>query len=206
MAFVSTASNLLPGTNVASTGTWNVYRRDRTTNTTIRVSSSLTGGYGDGHSFAPAMSSDGRFIAFASQAHNLIASDLNDCTDIYLRDVQAGTTTRVSVGPGGLEPIGDSTFPCISSDGRFIAFQSAAANITSQPAPNGVPYVCLHDRMTGSTARVVTATWTSLAAGGTTNPALSPDGRWIAFSSTESDLAAGDENDSEDVFVRGPLF
>ena len=132
VAFSSTASNLIPGEDgTDATKVWDVYRRDRTNGTTVRVSASLSGGKGDGHSFAPAISADGRWVAFASHAHNLITSDLNERPDVYLRDLQSGATARVSVGVGGLESTGDSLRPSISADGRFVTFESSASNLVS---------------------------------------------------------------------------
>jgi Tol biopolymer transport system component len=206
VAFASTASNLIPGENGAgATKVWDVYRRDRASGTTMRVSASLTGGKGDGHSFAPAISADGRYVAFASYARNLITSDLDGRPDVYVRDLQAGTTQRVSVGLGGLEPTGDSLRPSISSDGRFVTFESGAGNLVSEPRPEGSTWTYVRDLLSELTARVVAASADSAPECGTVNAAISGDGRWIAFSSAEPALVAGDSNALEDVFVRGPL-
>jgi Tol biopolymer transport system component len=188
VAFASTALNLVPGENPAgATRVWDVYRRDRAAGTIVRVSASVSGGKGDGHSFAPAISADGRCVAFASHARNLISSDLDERADVFVRDLRTGTTQRVSVGLGGLEPTGDSLRPSISADGRFVSFESSAGNLVAEPRPEGSTWVYLRDLSKGTTTR----------SGGNADAALSADGRWIAFSAVESGL--------EDLFVRGPL-
>jgi Tol biopolymer transport system component len=206
VAFASTSSNLIPGENGAgATKVWDVYRRDRTAGTTVRVSANLSGGKGDGHSFAPAISADGRYVAFASHARNLITSDLNERPDVYVRDLQAGTTQRVSVGMGGLEPTGDSRRPASSADGRFVTFESSAGNLVSEPSPEGSTWVYVRNLSSGLTSRVVAVSAASAAEGGSSDAAISGDGHWIAFASAEPTLVAGDSNALEDVFVRGPL-
>ena len=80
-------------------------------------------------SFGPAISADGRFVAFISDATNLVPGDTNGRYDVFVRDRQTGTTRRVSVGPGGVQGNGDSFDPAISADGRFVAFDSYATNL-----------------------------------------------------------------------------
>jgi Tol biopolymer transport system component len=206
VAFASNARNLIAGESGDSVDqAWDVYRRDRQTGTTVRVSASLSGGKGDGQSFAAAISADGRYVAFASMATNLISSDLNGKSDIYLRDLSAGTTLRVSIGPGGLEPAGESLRPSMSADGRFVAFESSAGNLVSEPAPEGSTWSYLRDLGTTTTIRVISASPAALPESGSLSPVVSSDGRWIAFSSAEPALVAGDSNEFEDVFARGPL-
>ncbi len=206
VAFASNARNLIAGESTEGVDqAWDVYRRDRQTGTTIRISSSLSGGKGDGQSFAAAISADGRYVAFASLATNLITSDLNGKTDIYLRDTLLGTTVRVSIGPGGLEPAGESQRPRISADGRFVVFESSAGNLVAEPAPDGSTWSYVRDLTSATTIRVVSASPEALPESGSVSPAISGDGRWITFSSAEPALVAGDTNAIEDVFSRGPL-
>ena len=80
-------------------------------------------------SFDPAISADGRFVAFSSDATNLVPGDTNGTADVFVRDRQTGTTRRVSVGPGGAQGNGDSVDPALSADGRFVAFESDATNL-----------------------------------------------------------------------------
>jgi hypothetical protein len=89
---------------------------------TTRVSTATGGGQGNGSSFVPAISADGRYIAFYSDASNLVPDDTNGARDVFVRDLQTGETSRVSVGSSGAEANGDSFAPALSSDGRYVAF------------------------------------------------------------------------------------
>ncbi|MBK7645370.1 MAG: PD40 domain-containing protein [Planctomycetes bacterium] len=206
VAFASSAMNLIAGENTSGAPqVWDVYVRDRTAGTTVRASASTAGGKGNGHSFLPAICADGRYVAFASEATNLISSDLDAQADVFRRDLQTGTTARVSIGPGGIEPTGASIRPSISADGRFVVFESSAANLVADPAPEQSTWTYVRDMQNGSVARVVAASAEPLPGGGTVCPALSADGHWVAFSSSEPTLVAGDSNALGDVFLRGPL-
>ena len=206
VAFSSMARDLVAGESQGDASrVWQVYRRDRQSGTTARVSVSLAGGAANGSSYAPAMSADGRWIAFASAATDLISSDLDGQTDIFLRDMNASSIQRVSLGVGGLEPIGESGRPSISADGRYIAFESSATNLVSALVPPGSTWCYVRD-MTGTSAVwVVSASPEPEADGGAVSPVLSADGHWVAFSSAEATLVTGDGNAREDVFLRGPL-
>jgi Tol biopolymer transport system component len=171
----------------------------------VRLSSSVAGLKGNGYSYAPAISADGRYVSFASLASNLVASDINGRSDVFVRDVLAGTTVRASIGLGGSEPTGESLRPSISSDGRYVTFESSAENLVSDPSPEGSTWIYLRDLQTAITVRVVSASPEDMGDGGTFHAAISCDGRWIAFASAEPALVAGDSNGFEDVFVRGPL-
>src|SRR5512133_2576751 len=121
VAFASLASNLVAqDTN----GVADIFVHDRVTGTTERVSVSSKGGQGDGHSGIvgvagyPAISADGRFVAFPSEATNLVKKDRNGATDIFVRDRLTGTTERISVNSAGREANGFSEGPAISADGR----------------------------------------------------------------------------------------
>lgn len=166
---------------------------------TVRVSVSTAGAEGDGRSFVPAISADGRFTAFYSDASNLVAGDTNGARDVFVHARQTGETTRVSVGSAGAEANGDSFAPAISSDGRFVIFSSSASNLVAGDA-NGVNDVFVRDRQASTTTRV------SVALGGEPNdgsytPSISADGRYSAFVSDASNLVAGDTNTNRDVFV-----
>jgi WD40-like Beta Propeller Repeat len=147
VAFYSDATNLVPDdTNEVR----DVFARDRCAGTTERVSVATSGAQANGPSQAsgglPAVSADGRYVAFASDASNLVAGDTNGVTDIFLRDTCIGApagcvpqTLRISVATDGGEANGPSDSPSISADGRFIAFDSAAANLVpdGSSAPTG---------------------------------------------------------------------
>jgi uncharacterized membrane protein len=128
VAFASAATNLVPGdTNRAL----DVFVRDRELDTTERVSVSSTGEQGNSHSFQPAISANGRYVAFASAATNLVAGDTNRDNDVFVRDLKLGTTERLSVSSGGREGDENSQAPAISADGRYVAFTSKASNLVS---------------------------------------------------------------------------
>ena len=198
VAFQSDATNLVPGdTNFLA----DVFVRDRQTGTTQRVSLGPGGRQGNGSSVGPAISADGRVIAFVSNAPNLVPGDTNGMLDVFVRDRQTGTTRRVSLGQGGVQSNGSSFTPALSADGRFVAFQSAASNLVPGDT-NGQPDVFVFDRKTGTTHRVNVGPGGVQAPDGGSEPALSANGRFVAFTSYSSNLVPGDTNFATDVFVR----
>jgi Tol biopolymer transport system component len=128
VAFESDAPDLVPGdTNAAA----DVFVHDRQTGGTALVSVSTGGAEGDADSMEPSLSADGRFVAFSSYAHDLVADDRNGVSDIFVRDRQTAVTTRVSVATGGVEAKGHSFSPSMSADGRHVSFWSAASNLVA---------------------------------------------------------------------------
>ena len=134
-------------------GARDVFVRDLQTGETTRVSVSSSGAEANGDSFAPALSSDGRYVAFSSAASNLVDGDTNDANDIFIRDRQANTTTRVSVGFDGSQANGGSDQPSLSGDGRLVAFTSTASNIVNGDA-NNLRDAFVYDRQTGTAVNV----------------------------------------------------
>ncbi len=212
VAFDSAATDLVAGD---TNGVSDVFAHDRQTGTTERVSVASGGAQGNGSSgligfaFPPALSADGRFIAFVSFATNLVAGDTNGATDVFVHDRLTGTTERVSVASGGTQSNAGSLGSALSADGRFVAFQSDGTNLVPGDT-NGATDVFVHDRVTGATERV------SVASGGGTQgnrnsggffafPALSADGRLVAFESDATNLVATDTNGATDVFVHDRL-
>ncbi len=135
----------LPDPSATGTGLDKIYLRDicqgaqaGCSPTTTLVSVGFDGTDSNGASRSPSVSASGRFVAFASDANDLVPGDANGVADIFLRDTCIGAgagclpaTTRISVGPDGAESNGASAWPSISSDGRFVAFDSAATNLVS---------------------------------------------------------------------------
>ena len=161
VAFHSFAPNLVAGDTNAQ---WDIFVHDRQSGTTTRVSVDSAGGQADSGSYGPSISADGRFVAFASLASNLVANDTNGQYDIFVHDRQTGTTTGVdSTGRAS----GSSS---ISADGRFVAFVSVASGGT-----NSQQNVFVHDRQTGTTNVVIGGGGTSYV------PSISADGRFVAF-------------------------
>jgi hypothetical protein len=269
VAFESWATNLVsPDTNNAS----DIFLRDRQTGTTARVSVDSDDHQASGYSFQPAISSDGRYVAFESDAPDLVSPDTNNANDIFVHDWQAQTpitirvsvrsdgsqangpsyqsaisangryvtfysdatnlvsgdgngfgdifvrdrdtdaddtfdepgavsTTRVSVSSGGVEGNGDSADATISSDGHYVAFDSEATNLVS-PDANGAGDVFVRNCWTGTTIRVSVSSGGVEGNGGSYDTSISATGRYVAFLSAATNLVSGDGNGSWDVFVR----
>jgi Tol biopolymer transport system component len=197
VAFASFATNLVPGdTNLD----WDVFVKDRLTGQTTLVSVDSSGVQGNGASAGPSISADGRFVAFWSRATNLVPGDTNGATDDFVRDLAAGTTTRVSLDATGAEATADSGVCSISGDGRYVAFQSLAPLVTSDA--NEAWDVYVRDLGSGTTMRASVAANGSDPDGVCEDPSISADGRFVAFQSDASNLVAGDANGKLDVFVR----
>lgn len=203
VAFSSTASNLVPGD---TNGEIDVFVHDRQTGETTRVSVASDGTQGNNYSYAPSISADGRYVAFSSGASNLVSGDTNDKGDVFIHDRQTGETSRISVSSDGTQGNGDSINPpTISADGCYIAFASEASNLVPGDT-NGAIDVFVHDRQTGETSRVsVSSDGTqsngTQGDGGSAQPAMSSNGRYVAFLSNASNFVVGDTNREADVFV-----
>ncbi len=209
VAFSSNATNLVFGDN---NNVDDIFVYDRATRTLERVSLASDGTEADGHSYNPAISADGRFVAFASYATNLVAGDTNNWVDVFVRDRQTGTTVRVSVASDGSEGhYGGSNYPDLSADGRFVAFWSCATNLVPSDT-NSACDIFVHDRDADedgvfdeagaiSTVRVSVASDGTEANADSYFPAISADGRFVAFESNADNLVAGDTNLETDVFL-----
>jgi Tol biopolymer transport system component len=200
VAFDSQATNLVGGdTNRAV----DLFVRDRTTGRTTVVSVSSRGKLGNGHSLGPAVSGDGRFVAFESDASNLVPADTNFMRDIFVHDRLTRDTTRVSVGPGGAQADATSLDASISADGRYVAFISDASNLVPGGSTGRQAFV--HDRVTGVTELVSVDTAGTESDGFATGAAISADGRSVAFGSFATNLVPVDTNGAIDIFVHDRL-
>jgi Tol biopolymer transport system component len=175
-------------------GVADVYVRDRQTGATTLVSGGPAG-QSNGYSETPAISGDGRYIAFDSSASNLVTGDTNGAQDVFVRDRQTGATTMVS--PSGN---GNSLEASMSSDGRYVAFESGATNLVSGDT-NGSFDIFVRDTVLGTTTRVSVGAGGAQSAGESTDPQISGDGRYVTYRSAATNLVAGDTNGVEDVFV-----
>ncbi|MCC6297775.1 MAG: PD40 domain-containing protein [Anaerolineales bacterium] len=199
VAFESDASNLVANDTNAST---DIFVKDRQTGEVTRVSVDSGGQQANGGSGGTAISADGRFVAFVSDASNLVANDTNGTTDVFVRDRQLGTTVRVSVSSSGEQANDFSDFPlAISSDGRFVAFNSDATNLVLNDT-NVATDVFVHDNQTGATERVSIGSDGTQANDASYYPSISANGQLVTFTSNGSTLVAGDSNNKSDVFVR----
>lgn len=196
----SEASNLVDGDRNLYA---DVFVFDRTTRTMELISRAVDGGAANGPSSYPPVSDDGRFIAFASEASNLVAADGNSTSDIFLLDRSTRQMVRITRGVGGVEANGRSTYPSISSNGRFVVFTSAASNLVPDDR-NGVDDVFIYDRESGAIVRVSVGPMGAEANGPSYNytNAVSSDGQRIAFASRANNLVTTDDNGNFDVFVR----
>jgi Tol biopolymer transport system component len=196
VAYESGASDIVPGdTNNVN----DIFVFDRVSSTTALVSVGMSGP-ANAKSTIPSISADGRYVAFQSDATNLVAGDTNAQPDIFVRDLQAGTTERVSLSSSGAQGDGFNNTPSISADGRYVAFASAATNFAAGDT-NGNADIFVRDRQTGVTEVVSVATGGSQPLSGL-RPAISANGRCVAFVSFASNLVPGDTNNFLDVFVR----
>ncbi len=161
-----------------------------------------------GPSGNPSISANGRFVAFESEASNLVARDSNDASDIFVYDRETQSIERVSISSDGTEANGASLNPSISADGRWIAFMSWASNLVSDDSnqakdspTESAPDIFVRDRQTGKTKRISVASDGTQANERSDNPAISDDGRWIAFVSWADNLVPADTNRAPDIFV-----
>lgn len=171
---------------------------------TITKLSVAGGTEADNASINPSISSDGRFVAFESDATNLVADDTNNVTDVFVADVQYGNIERISLGLSGVEANGASTNPVISGNGRYVAFESFASNLVSGDT-NRVIDIFVYDRQTASTTRVSVSSSASQATSHSFSPSISENGQVIAFYSLATNLVDNDTNRAIDVFIHDTL-
>ncbi len=210
VVFISTDSSLVPGD---TNGAADTFVHDLVTGSTSLASVASDGSQGNSSSDGKAriaISADGRYVAFASFASNLVPNDTNAAGDIagedvFVHDMMTGVTTRVDVASDGSQGNADRSNLSMSADGRYVAFSSAYEHFVTGDT-NGVFDTFVHDMSNGSTVRVSVAADGSQAGGGIT-VALSDDGQYIVFDSSASNVVQGDTNAEQDVFITpNPLF
>jgi Tol biopolymer transport system component len=208
VAFPSLSVNLVWGD---ANGFADIFVHDRATGTTVRVSIDSSGIESDGDSYAPAISGDGRFVAFHSAATNLVSGDFNGRWDVFLHDRDPdengifdegnGVTTRVSVDQNGGNANDNSVWPSISSDGSKVAFVSAASDLTAND-PTHTGDVFVRDVVAGVTTLVSVAQNGSSGDFNSSYCQFSTDGDFVAFTSWATNLVPNDTNGGSDCFVR----
>jgi Tol biopolymer transport system component len=198
VAFHSSASSLVAGD---SNGVNDVFVRDRQLGLTERVSVGSGAVQGNDHSRNAYISGDGRYVAHASSASNLVSGDSNGLPDIFVYDRQTGLTERVSVDSGGTQGNGDSRAPSLSTDGQVVAFHAFATNLVSGDG-NGLGDVFVHDRSTNVTERLSVSSGGAEGTGHSYRTMISGDAGTVAFMSEAGNLVSGDTNGVVDVFVR----
>lgn len=172
VAFYSDADNLVAGD---TNGFRDVFVRDLVAGTNYLVSVNTNGNAsGDNLSFDPAISGNGRYVAYTSSADNLVAGDTNNTQDVFMRDLLAGTTTLVSISTNGVNSgNSDSYSPVISANGRYVLFRSKASNLAAGSFGSSVENLFFRDLQTEITYPLTTT--------GVHAAAMTPDGQNVAF-------------------------
>ena len=197
VAFHGVAANLVAGD---VNGEPDVFLHDRLTGVTSLVSASASGATGDGASVDASISGDGRFVSYTSWATNLVPGDANRVSDVFVLDRLTGRTTLASVTTAGAQGFSFSGQSAISADGKRVAFWSVATNLVPNDT-NLEADIFVHDLPTGRTRRVSVNTLGMQAGDSSQLPAISGDGRFVAFQSRARNLVPGDTNLTEDIFV-----
>jgi signal peptidase I len=196
IAFATEATNLAPGdeNNLSD-----IYILDLSSGAMLLISRAANGVPANGASEDPAISRNGRFVAFTSAASNLVLGKDNGMSDVFVYDAETGAIEMVSAKSGGRPGLADSKHPSISADGRFVAFQSE--DQIDIRDTNNFSDVFVRDRLTGVTERVSVAEDGAPGNGRSLAPSISADGRFVAFESSASNLVKRDFNRLPDVFV-----
>lgn len=201
VVFASTATNVVPGdSNQVS----DIFLRDVQLGVITRVSLALNGGQSDLESRYPDLSGDASVCAFESMATNLVALDMNPASDVFLRDLNTGVTELVSLASAGTQGNGGSFAPCLSRDGRFVAFHSSAPDLVIGDN-NAATDIFVRDRRRGTLVRASVDSSGTEALGLSDDASISADGRFVVFASTAENLILGDNNFVSDVFRRDLL-
>jgi hypothetical protein len=197
VAFTSSATNLLPTSN---NGKAQVYVKDMATGLVTRASVDGSNAVGNDASSAPSLSGNGRVVAFLSLAANFSPLSTSHTTQIFVRDLDAASTTLDSVSSAGAPVLSSpASSPALSFDGHYLAFETRA-QLESRDRDAGTYDVYLRDRALHTT---VLASVSPNAVGGADSraPSISADGRWVGFQSLDNLLVSGDANGMMDVFL-----
>ncbi len=198
VAFESNATNLVAGD---TNNRMDIFVHDRLTCDTTLVSQSTASNIGNENAFFPSISNDGRYVAFQSEATNLIPSDGNGFEDIFVRDRQNNTTVRVSVAIGGGDANGRSGMASISGDGRYVVFQSLASDLVANDN-NNMQDIFMYDLQTATTTRLSVDSSGNEGDAASSAPTISNDGNFVVYESLAAILVANDSNGLQDIFVR----
>jgi Tol biopolymer transport system component len=198
VVFQSTASNLVENDG---NGVLDIFVFDRQTQSMKRVSVAPDGTEANGQSLTPAISGDGRYVAFASRATNLVDTTLNGRFEqIFLTEWETGAIQLASVNEAGQAANAISFLPALTTDGGTVAFKSEAFNLVPGDT-NGVPDVFVRVPATDLTQRVSVDSFGNQSNGLSAAPGISGDGRFVAFASFSSTFVPDDGNGLSDVYV-----
>lgn len=196
VVFESRATNLVPGDTNHSP---DIFLHDPQRGLTIRINLNSAGVQANRGGSEPSISPDCRFVAFESASTNLVPGGSNG-EHIFVRDLQSGQTSQVSLNSAGVPASRSCYHPTISADGRYVAFTSAAGNLVPG-GTNHQYHVYVHDRLLGLTSRASVSSAGAEADGGSGDLSISADGRYVVFTSWATNLVPGDTNGVQDVFV-----
>lgn len=202
IAFFSNANNLSPLDQNPSS---DIFVKDVVTGSIDVISTSGEGAASDSFSDTPSISSDGRFVAFASAATTLTPGDTNARKDIFVKDRNTGAVVRASINSEGVEGNADSDAPQISGDGRIVVFSSASSNFSTNDSGTNVD-IFAKDLSTAEIRRLNVGANTEEANGSSFSPSISSDGLRAVFSSFATNLVAADTNNAIDVFSNSTGF
>ncbi|MCG3134469.1 MAG: Protein TolB [Planctomycetes bacterium] len=197
VVFQSTATSFPGG---ATNGRSHIYRKDLKSGALTRVTRSVSGGDADGDSYAPSVSSNGRYVAFWSHATDLVPGDDGGHFDCFVTDLKTGTTTRVSTDAGGAPGNAGSSDPRISANGRWVAFHSSASNLVPGDE-NARADVFVVDLKSGEVDLVSRRPDGSQTDAGSVEATISANGRYVSFGSVDDGLVEDDTNERSDVFL-----
>ncbi|ADR34437.1 hypothetical protein Sulku_1776 [Sulfuricurvum kujiense DSM 16994] len=205
VVFESYSSNLISGAG----GISDVFLKDTQTGITTLISQSIYGYGGNDDSYNTAISSDGRYVVFRSDASNLVNGDTNGYGDIFLRDTQTGITSLVSSSSSSEIGNRASWYPDISADGNFVVFESASSNIVAGDVPqifDGIELwfsdIFLKNTITGAATLISSNSSGAFGNSDSFNASISSNGRYVVFDSTATNLVSGDTNSQSDIFLK----
>lgn len=197
VVFQSTSPNLVSGD---SSGARHIYAYDRITKEMTRVSVNDSGKPGNKQSFGASISDDGRYVAFISDATNLVEGDSNDKQDVFVRDRKKSTTVRISVSNGGEQADKDCHEVVITADGRLLAFSSMASTL-DENTNNRSADIFLCDRAAQFVRRITRSQEGYEADHDSGEPSISANGRFVAFYSHATNMVSNDTNRAPDIYL-----
>ncbi len=196
IAYASIANGITPDDY---NNNYDVFVYDQLLNTVERISVGIGGADSNGESVYPSINYDGSYVAFRSDATNLVPVDVNACTDIFLYDRSNKTMSLVSSAPAA-QADGNSSMPSISGDGLSVAFESHAANLVPNDT-NNVKDVFVYNKASNTITRVSVDASGNQANADSNKPSINMDGNFVAFQSDANNLVPDDTNNSRDIFL-----
>ncbi|MDO9086499.1 MAG: hypothetical protein Q7U53_09860 [Anaerolineaceae bacterium] len=197
VAFQSLSDNLVTGDNNED---WDIFVHDLESQNTVLVSKSTNSDIGNGPSNYPSISENGYYVAFQSEATNLVSDDTNETMDVFLYNLQTGDISMISTGIGENAGNGFSGFPSISNDGRFTAFLSGASNLVENDN-NATNDIFVFDGLLDTIERVSISSTGTEGNSYSNVPSISGNGRFVVYTSAATNLVDDDTNNREDIFL-----